>query len=84
MLIRMTFGTQNGLEEKIDRLMTLMSKLTMQDDGQDRTNSLNLRYIKVREEDRQGISMTNIVMTRETIRIGLDQITQIGKFHLVV
>ena len=50
----------------------------------DRINSLNLRYIKARKEDRQGISMTNIIITRETIRIGLDEIVDIGEFHLVV
>ena len=35
----------------------------------ERTNSLSIRYIKVRE-DRQGISMINVIMTRQTIRIG--------------
>ena len=29
-----TFDTQNGLEEKIDRLMSMVSKLTAQDDDQ--------------------------------------------------
>ena len=29
-----TFGTQDGLEEKIDRLTSRMSKLTAQDDDQ--------------------------------------------------
>ena len=50
----------------------------------DRTNSLNLRYNKVREEDRQGISMINVIMTKETNKIGLDQTVEIGEFHLVV
>ena len=31
---RVTFDTQDGLEEKIDRLTMLMSKLTAQDEGQ--------------------------------------------------
>ena len=50
----------------------------------DRINHSNLRYIKAREEGRQGISMTDVIMTRETIKIGLDQIAEIGEFHLVV
>ena len=28
--------------------------------------------------------MTNIIMIRETIRIGLDEIAEMGEFHLVV
>ena len=50
----------------------------------DRIKRLNLRYIKAREEDRKGISMTDIIVIRETIRIGLNQIAEIGEFHLVV
>ena len=33
---KVTFDTQDGLEEKIDRLTTMMTKLTTQDDGQDK------------------------------------------------
>ena len=80
--IRVTFDTKDGLEEKIDRLMTMMSILTGQDDGQN--NSLNLRYFKVREEDRQGISMANVIMARETIREDLDQIAETEVICLVV
>ena len=29
---KVTFNTQDSLEEKVDRLMTMMSKLTAQDD----------------------------------------------------
>ena len=29
---KVTFDTQDGLEEKIDRLISMMSKLTAQDD----------------------------------------------------
>ena len=28
--------------------------------------------------------MTNIIMIKEIIRIGIDQVVQIGEFHLVV
>ena len=50
----------------------------------DRINRLNPRYIKAREEDRQGISMTDVSMNRETIRIGLDQIVELEEFHFMV
>ena len=33
---KVIFDTQNGLEEKIDRLTTLISKLTTQDHGQNK------------------------------------------------
>ena len=47
-------------------------------------NSSNLRYLKAKEEDRQKISMIDIIMIREIIRIGIDQIVKIEEFHLVV
>ena len=33
---KITFDTQNSLDEKIDRLMSMMSKLTTQDDDQNK------------------------------------------------
>ena len=42
-------------------------------------SSINLRYIKVKEEAKQEISMTDI-----TIRIGIDQIVELEEFNLVV
>ena len=33
---KVTFGTQDGLEEKLDRLTSMMSKLTTQDDCQNK------------------------------------------------
>ena len=47
-------------------------------------NSSNLRYVKAKEEDRQEISMTNIITIREIIKIGIDQVVEIEEFHLVV
>ena len=58
---KVTFDKQDGLEERIDRLTTMMSKLTTQDDGQNR--QFNLRYIKARKEDRKQFSMTDVFMT---------------------
>ena len=49
---RVTFDTQDGLEEKIDRLTVMMSKLAANDEG---TNSLNLRYFRAKEESRGEI-----------------------------
>ena len=57
----------------------MMSKLTVQDDQQNK--HLSLRYTKVREEDRQEISMTDVT---EIIKIDIDQIAEIGEFHLVI
>ena len=48
------------------------------------TNSSNLRYFKQKEENKQEISMTNVMMIKEIIRIGKDQVGEIGEFHLVV
>ena len=50
----------------------------------DRMKSLNLRYMKARKEDRKEFSMTDIIMTRETTKIGLDQIAEIAELHVVV
>ena len=47
-------------------------------------SSLNLRYFKVKEENIQEVSMTDIIMTREIIKIGIDQTAEIEKFCLVV
>ena len=45
----------------------------------EQTNSLNLGYIKVKEEAKQEISLTDI-----TIRKGINQIAEIEEFNLVV
>ena len=79
---KVTFDTQDSLEEKTDRLMMMMSTLTTQDDGQNK--QFNPKIYQGKKEDRKEFSMTDIIMTRETIRIGLDQIAEIGEFHLVV
>ena len=36
MLIKVTFDTKDSLEEKIDRLIPMMSKLPVRDDGQNK------------------------------------------------
>ena len=53
---KVTFDTQDGLEEKIDRLTTMMSKLTAKDDG------LNKQFKpKIFQGKRRG--QTRIFMT---------------------
>ena len=54
---KVTFDMQDGLEDKIDRLTVMMSKLAANEEG---ANSLNLRYIKIKEEVKQEISMTDV------------------------
>ena len=46
-------------------------------------NSLSLRYIRLREEDRQEIFMIDVAMIREIIKIGIDQTVKIGEYHSV-
>ena len=48
----------------------------------EQTNSLNLRYFRAKEEAKQEISMKNIVTIKETIRIDIDQILEIGEFGM--
>ena len=57
----------------------MMSKFAANVDG---TNSSSLRYIRVKEGDRQEISIINVIMIKETIRIGIDQIVEIGEFSM--
>ena len=50
----------------------------------EQTNSSSPRYIKAKGEDRVEIFNTNIIMIKESIRIGKDQIAKIGEYNLVV
>ena len=50
----------------------------------DNISSLSPRYIMAREEDRWEMFMINLIMTREIIRIDIDQTVGIEEFHLVV
>ena len=75
-----TFDTQDGLEENIDRITTMISKLTAQDGGQ----KCKPKIFKVEEEDGKEISIRDVFMIREIIKIDIDQRVEIGEFHLVV
>ena len=61
--------------------MSVMSKLTAQDD--DQIKHLKPKYIKAKGEDRQIISMI-ATMVREIIKIDIGQIVEMGECHSVV
>ena len=60
----------------------MTSKLTAKDDGPNK--QFKPKIFKVKEENRQEISMVDVIMIREIIRIGIDQIVEIWEFNLVV
>ena len=78
---KVTFDTQDSLDEKIDRLMSMMRKLTAQDDDQNK--QFKPKYIKAKEGERQEISMI-AAMVREIIKIDIGQIVETGEYHSVV
>ena len=62
---KVTFEMQDSLDDKIVKLTSMMSKLTAQDNNQNK--QFKPRYIKVDREDNQ-----DIVMIRVIIKIGID------------
>ena len=52
MNIKVTFDTQDDLEEKIDRLASMMSKLTTQDDSQNKQFNPKIYQVKRRGQTR--------------------------------
>ena len=42
----------------------------------------NLRFIKIKEGDKVEIFMIHTIMTKETIKIDMDQIVEMGEFNL--
>ena len=76
------FNTQDGLEDKIDRLTVIMSQLTTKDEGLNR--QFNLRYTKVEAEANQEIFIIDAIMISEVIKIDIDQIVEIEECSLVV
>ena len=77
-----TFNTQEGLEEKIDRLMSIMNNWQLK--MMTKLSNLSLRYIRVKEEVRQEPFMIDVIMVKEIIRTDIDQIVEVGEFCLVV
>ena len=49
-----------------------------------RISSLSLRYIKVHEEVKQDISIIEMIMSREIIKIDIGLIMEIGEHHIEV
>ena len=79
---KVTFNMQDELEDKIDRLTVMMSQLTMKDEGLNR--QFNIRYTKVEAEANQENFTIYAIIISEVIKIGIDQITEIEEFNLVV
>ena len=48
----------------------------------DQIDNSNLRYFKVREEDKVGNFMTNAIMISEITKIGTDQIVLTGEISI--
>ena len=65
-----TFTMQDRLDDKTDKLTSMMSTLTAQDNNQNKL--LKPKVSKTGEEEKQGI-----VMTKAIIRIDTDQIVEI-------
>ena len=79
---KVTFDIQDSLDEKIDRLTSMMSKLAAQDNNPNK--SLNLRYIKQNGEDKQEISMIERIIIREITKVDIDKIVEIEEHHIEV
>ena len=75
------FDSCNSLEEKIDRLMSMMSKLTALNDGHN-THFKPKIYQSRRRGQTRNFYDQNLI--REVIKIEIDQIVEIGKYHSVV
>ena len=71
------FDTQDRLDDKIDKLMSVMSKLKAQ--GNDQYKKFKSKIFKAKGEHKQ-----EIIMIKAIIRIDTDQIVVIGECHLGV
>ena len=78
---KVTFDTQDGLGDKIDRLTLMMGKLTTRDNRTNRQFTPQIYQSKA--GNRVDIFMIHIGMTEEIIKIGIDQIAETGEFNLV-
>ena len=72
---KVTFNTQDGLEEKIDRLTSMMRKLTAQ-----YYDSIKQFKPKIYKGKRRG----QTIMVKEVIKIDIEQIVEIKELSLVV
>ena len=72
-----TFDMQDRLDDKLDKITSMMTKLTAQGSNQNRP--FNSKIIKAKGEDKQ-----EIIMIKANINIDTDQIVEIGECHLEV
>ena len=72
---------RTSLDKMIGELMSMISKVTTQDD--DQVKQFKPKYIKVKGEGRQEIS-TIAAMVREIVKIDIGQIVEIGEYYSVV
>ena len=79
---KVTFDMQDSLDDKIDKLTSMVSKLTAQDGNQNK--QFKSKYTKVNREDNQEFFLIEIVMIRELINIDIDQIVEIEGYHTEV
>ena len=49
-----------------------------------RISSLSIRYIKVNEEDKQEISIIEIIMIKDITRIDIGLIVEVGEHHIEI
>ena len=71
------FDTQDRLDNKIDKLTSVKSKLTAQSSSQ--IGSLNPKFIEAKGEDKQ-----EIIMIRANIKIDTSKIIEIEECHIEV
>ena len=76
---KVTFETQGNLEEKIERLITMMSKLTAQDNVQNKQFKPKIYQSKGRGWTRNFYDRCD-----RHIKIDIDQIEDVREFHLLV
>ena len=72
-----TFAMKDRLDDKVDNLPPMMSKLTAQD-------SNNIKPFKPKTYQGKRRGKTRIIMIRVIIRIETDHIVEIGECHLGV
>ena len=78
---KVTFATQTGLEEKMDKLTVLMGKLATRDNGTNRQFKPQIYQSKRRGHSRNFYDTH--IMIEEIIKIDIDQIEEIEEFSLV-
>ena len=78
---KVTLDTQDGLEDKIDRLMAMMGKLATRDNSINKQFKPQIYQNKIRGQS--IIFMINVIMIEEVIRKGIDQIAMTEEFSLV-